>query len=325
MLPAKYEEAVEEFLIIAGSLREKRHELTGIASAKELREGPSDVLAADLQSERRLVPELCKLWPGVPVLCEEAGTSNLSELVPDVDVLPWGDDVTDVPPKVISVDGLDGSALYANGELGLTAISAGLVVDGRPMAAIVLCLTDSEAYVVDSRPGVDILLHQYYGFPIRQEPKRPLRESLIGLDDCKSVDGRFRRLVINRLTGSPGTKYPLNVPSCAGALKVLEGKLAAYVTSNTRHWDIAGTAALCEAAGMIVRCLDGSPVPWNRVRMPPVVFARDEEAFAYVQEMAKDFLVAKDRPVPIEEDHKRGGRLADNKEIDEPPAPSEWE
>src|SRR3989338_7409673 len=102
MLPAKYEEAVEEFLIIAGSLREKRHELTGIASAKELREGPSDVLAADLQSERRLVPELCKLWPGVPVLCEEAGSSNLSELVPDVDVLPWGDDVTDVPPKVIS-------------------------------------------------------------------------------------------------------------------------------------------------------------------------------------------------------------------------------
>jgi fructose-1,6-bisphosphatase/inositol monophosphatase family enzyme len=237
------------------------------------------------------------------VLCEEAGNSNLSDIAPGVDILPWGDDVADLPPMFMSVDGLDGSALFANGELELTAISAALISDSKPAAAIVLRLSDLEMYLVDHRDG-----HTQVMLDHSPEPRRPLCECLIGLDDCKAVDSRYRELVVNKLTSSRGTRYPLNVPSCAGGLKVLEGKLASYVTSNARHWDLAGVAALCEAAGMIVRCLDGSPVPWNCVRMPPVVFARDEEAFAYVNNLTHEYW---QRAESVDETFSRGVNPSD--------------
>jgi hypothetical protein len=75
-------------------------------------------------------------------------------------------------------------------------------------------------------------------------PKRPLKDCLIGVDDNKAVGPTFRSLVITRLMSSSETKYPLNVPSVAGGIKVLQGKLAAYVTSNAR-WCDAWTDPQC--------------------------------------------------------------------------------
>lgn len=260
--------------------------LTSIQAEKHRREGSSRVLAADLLAEQYLVPELCAFWPGLPVLCEEAEHSGLARLAPGISVLPHSDDVVTLPQDLISVDGLDGSALYANGELSLVGMSAGQIMDGLPRGGVVMMLHDRMLYYTGVE-GVfcDGDLHRTWC-----EPRRPLNQSLIGLDDNKAVDTQFRQLVFNTLAGSSGTRYPLNVPSVAGGLKVLQGNLVAYVTSTARHWDIAGTAALCASAGMVVRCLDGSPVPWNQVRMPPVVFARDEEAFSYVHEQAAEYL-----------------------------------
>src|SRR5687768_4894525 len=98
-----YGQTEDAFQAVARFLRDNQRELTGIATTKKLGTGASDVLTADLQAERRLVPDLCKLWVDVPVLCEEAGNSNLSDLVPGVDILPWGDDVVDLPPMFMSV------------------------------------------------------------------------------------------------------------------------------------------------------------------------------------------------------------------------------
>lgn len=286
MLPANLEEV---FGTTRKMLVNDRLSLTGIHAEKQIREGSSAVLAADLLAERRLVPELCKLWPGMPVLCEEAENSGLASLIPGVRLLPYGDSVSDLFQTTISVDGLDGSGLYANGELSLAAMSAGLIEDGRPKAGIVMMLDEGLLYHtgITSVAGV---FRATTPHNVWIEPWRSFKQSLIGMDDNGAVDPLFSRLVVNKLMNSKGARYPLNVPSVAGGIKVLQGKLAAYVTSNARHWDIAGTAALCEAAGMIVRCLDGSLVPWNQVRMPPVVFARDEETFSYVHEQASEYL-----------------------------------
>ncbi len=266
-----------------------RLSLINVTTEKTLREGTSAVLAADLLAERQLVPAACEVWPGLPVLCEEAENSGLQELE-NIILLPYRDDVVDLPPDYISVDGLDGSALYANGETSLVGMSIGVIRAGKPCAGIIMMLCEqAPPYTVgfSDYPGVvrGITSHKMW-----REPYQPLDRSLIGLDDNKAVESRFRQLVINKLMGSSGTRYPLNVPSVAGAIKVLQGRMAAYVTSNARNWDIAGTAALCEAANMIVCCLDGSPIPWYQVRMPPVVFARDEEAFTYIQNQAAEYL-----------------------------------
>lgn len=280
------------FLSTRELLVNDRLSLTVVHAEKQLREGASSVLAADLLAEQHLVPELCKLWRGVPVLCEEAENSGLAKLAPDVTLLPYSDNVNTLPQDAISVDGLDGSALYANGELSLVAMSAGLIKDGQPHAGIIMMLDEGVLYHTGINGTIGVFRadqsHESW-----REPRRPLKQSLIGLDDNKAVETTFRQFVVNKLTGSAGTQYPLNVPSVAGGIKVLQGKLAVYVTSNARHWDIAGTAALCEGAGMVVRCLNGSPVPWNQVQMPPVVFARDEEAFSYVHEQAAEYLEVK--------------------------------
>ncbi|HLC48831.1 MAG TPA: inositol monophosphatase family protein [Candidatus Andersenbacteria bacterium] len=263
--------------------------LTGIVSEKEILEGSSSVLHADWIAEKAYVPLATKLWPNVPVLCEEAGTSGVADLISGVSLLPHEDNVIDLPSDFISADGVDGSALYANGMFTLVSMMAGLIKDGKPHAGVLMVLGEKKLYHtgIDGKPGV------FYGDLSYNEwrlPARPLKQSLIGTDDNKSVDANFRNLVINKLMGSSGFRYPLNMPSGAGALAVLKGNLAVYVTSNARNWDLATTSALCMAAGQVVRCLDGSEVPWNVVRMPPVVFARDEETFLYVHTLAKNWL-----------------------------------
>ncbi len=101
-----YGSEVRQFLV------KHRFDLTDVHAEKQLREGASHVLKADLLAEQRLVLKLCKLWPDTPVLCEEAEHSELPKQVPSVHLLPYRDNVTDLSDTLISVDGLDGSALY---------------------------------------------------------------------------------------------------------------------------------------------------------------------------------------------------------------------
>lgn len=255
---------------------------------KQQREGASMVLKADLYAEQNLVPVLCELWPDVPFLCEEAENSGLAGLVPGIQLLPYGDDVVDLPENFVSVDGVDGSALYDNQVFELVAMMAGLLKDGKPSAGIVQMLDEVEMYHcgISSREVYKGSKH----ISEWQVPKRPLKKSLICTDDNKAVDADFRNLVINKLTGSGGTRYPMNTPSGAGPINVLRGRAAAFVSSNARNWDQVATAALIEASDGVVRCLDGSEVPWNQVRMPAVVFARDEETFDYVQKLSQGWL-----------------------------------
>ncbi|HLC48828.1 MAG TPA: inositol monophosphatase family protein [Candidatus Andersenbacteria bacterium] len=285
----EFADVIARFISVRTGLLEDWEKFAGIQGSKQQREGASTVLKADLWAEQRLVPVLRYLWPGVPFLCEEAGNSGLATLVPGIELLSWDDDVTNLPDNFVSVDGVDGSALYANQCFELVAMMAGLVKDGRPSAGIVTMLDDGAMYHtgVNGQPGV------FKGDKPHEEwlvPVRPLNKCLICVDDCGSVDEDFRKLVTNMLTGTKDFAYPMNTPSGAGPINVLRGRAAAYVSSNARNWDQVATAALLGAAGMIVRCLDGSEVPWKQTRMPAVVFARDEETFCYIQKQAKEYL-----------------------------------
>jgi fructose-1,6-bisphosphatase/inositol monophosphatase family enzyme len=262
---------------VRDSLVSNRSKLLGIEKQKELDTGMGEVMAADLWAERELVPHVHHMWPKLPVLCEESENSGLAELVPGIKLLPYKDDISTLPDDFISVDGLDGSALYANEELALCAISIGVISEGNFNFGIIIMLNGGIPHVSSA-------------FQRSAAPRQKLSQCLIGLDDNKAVDDVFRRLVINKLASSRATRYPINCPTVAGAMKVLRGNFAAYVTSNARNWDIAGVGAFFKENGMIFRCLDGSPIPLHCVRMPPLVFARDEEAFEYVHTTAQEYL-----------------------------------
>lgn len=243
-------------------------------------------MKADILAEQMLVPVLCTLWPNVPVLCEEADHSGLPGLAPEITLLPYEDSNRDLPETCISIDGLDGSALYANSEFNLSGISVGLIQDGKPTAGIVMMLDSDDIFhcgIADT-PGVFVNSPCVWGDqPLVRFPQNDLKGSLIGLDDNKHVTENWRTGVINKINADAGNRYNGNVPSVAGGMKVLRGNYAAYITSNARNWDLAGVAALCHHAGLIVRemCIQQGPL-WRYVRMAPVIFARDEETIKYV-------------------------------------------
>jgi 3'-phosphoadenosine 5'-phosphosulfate (PAPS) 3'-phosphatase len=267
---------------------------------KELLEGGSTVLAADLWAEQQLVPVLHELWPGQPFLCEEAAALELDKIVPGIELLPWGDNVDNLPKDLVTVDGVDGSALYFNQYFELTTMMTARIRDGRAVAGMIMALDSGYMYHtgVNGNEGVFRTRVDDQGALLEDEswnqwyvPKGPLETGIIITDDNKSVDESFQRLVINKLTGKgAGTRYPTNKPSGAGPLDVIMGRAVAYVSSNGRHWDDGAPEAFANALGMVYRCLDGSPVPFNRVRIPPTVFARDEETFDFVQQKAQIWL-----------------------------------
>lgn len=280
--------AVHEFCVMRQRLTQKKmwRELTGVAAVKTTSTGTGDVLRADWLAEQTLAPVLVDLWPNLPLLCEEAETSGVRDLIPGTTILPCTDATVDLPSNLITLDGVDGSAQYMAGLFEMVAILGGRIEDGKPTGGLAMLLHKQEIYSTvgpNGEPGVFMNARPHSSWRL---PHRRLKQCCIGTDGNGAVDPIFQDLVISPLMKSSETSYPLQFPSGAGALAVLRGNIAAYVTSNARNWDLAATAALCLAASMIVRCLDGSEVPWNRVRMPPVVFARDEETFAYVQKTA---------------------------------------
>lgn len=282
---------VREFLI-----RERRRLLSVVATKKLAGGVRSTVRWADLLAEQRLIPPLVRLWKGFPVLCEEAAHNpKLKKLAKEVGFLPCESGFTMLPEDYLSVDGLDGSPPYESGLLDLVTMSMGQIRRGKPRAGIVLHLTETEAYHT-GLPGFKAGVVYRGNREFKPEPKRPLNKNMIGLDLCKAVghrDPRFAKQVALKLALTKEFRYPVNEPTVIGGLHVLQGKLVAYITSNAHNWDAAGITALLIAAGMVVRCLDGSPVPWNRVRLPIIVFARDEKTFRAIQRYAPGYLKAR--------------------------------
>lgn len=263
------------------AFREVMHGLRRKGSAHSIETTVEQTLTTNL---------LQHLWPGIPLLCKGAKLPALAKLLPNTDLLPCTDQTINLPDTLISLKGLDTSPLLTDQNFGLVGISVGVISDSRLRTGMAMLLNDGLLYHTGINGQEGTFVDTGNPITFSQQPLRPLAKYLIGFDDNEAADPAFRELVLNKLFTNRNVRYIPNVPSVTGAIEVLRGNLTIYVTSNARNWDIAGTAALCAAAGIVVRCLDGSPIPWNRVRMPPVVFARDEEAFEHVHGHAKEYL-----------------------------------
>lgn len=244
----------------------------------------SATTAADLASQRLLVAGLHALAPEIPFLVEEQDAEELAQLQathPTLRFVAAKSAGQRLPDPYFSIDPADGTSFLRNA-YPVYAVSAALVQGSQP-AACAIYLPASDLLLTAER-GQGCRLN---GNPIRTTHARPLKESLIGLDNCRAVSDDFRKRVIDPVVKS--CLYPLNLPSVASGFDLVLSRSGAWLSSNTYNWDVAATClAVREAGGvcheLVVRGDEFSlgPVPWDRQRMPPLIFAAREELVAEI-------------------------------------------
>lgn len=236
--------------------------------------------SGDADSQLVIVRALYRRWPHVPIVVEEGLERIVQECkraCPDVKLVTIpkvGGLDTVVPPECFIVDPRDGSAIATNG-CPEYAVSIGYQQNGRPVAGA-LWLPELESGLI-----VDGGTVEFVGARPRKVPNNEPRMSLIGLDLCKDAPPEFRGRVILPLVDA--FRYIRNLPSVASGWELVVGRTRAWVTDRSMIWDVAVVAPAILAQGGVVECLDGSPVPWDRPKMPPLLFADSREVADYVR------------------------------------------
>jgi hypothetical protein len=75
-------------------------------------------------------------------------------------------------------------------------------------------------------------------------------------------------------------RSPIVEPAVSQGVKVTLGFSKCWLAAPLKHWDVAATALMVEECGGIAETLEGGPVPWHELQMPPLLFAQSREAAA---------------------------------------------
>lgn len=244
------------------------------------KDGGSMATDGDYISQEALVTMLHPLMAPLPFLVEEDDPQLLAQIrerCPDIEFISPSratEETLEVPPDYVSIDPADGTYLYA-ANCPEYAVSIGVVRDHQPVMGVIY-QPELDLIVIAER-GQGCLIN---GEPVKLDPPPTLRDSLVGLDVCRGAGQAANERSIRI---AQACRYSRNLPSVASGVELLLNRTAAWFTANTRNWDIAATALAVQEAGGVARTYTGQPLPWNRVKMPPVLFAANEEMFAAVQ------------------------------------------
>ncbi len=237
--------------------------------------------SGDADAQLVIVRALHRHWPEIPIVVEEGLEAIVTEIMREcpgvklVTVPKQGGLDTLVPETCFIVDPRDGSALATNG-CPEYSVSIGYKQAGHPIGGVVYMPEFNVGAMVSPDKGLVFMGEQ----PRRLRRNEP-RMSMIGLDDCKAVPSHFRDTVITPLRNA--FRYPRNLPSVYSGWELAVGRTRAWVSDRAMIWDVAATAPMILALGGVVECLDGSKVPWDKVKMPPLLFADSPEVSAYVR------------------------------------------
>lgn len=251
---------------------------------QHVKAGGSMATDGDYISQEALVTMLHPLLAPLPFLVEEDDPQLISQIrdrCPDVEFLSPSratEETLELPADYVSVDPADGTYLYAAG-CPEYSVSISVVRDYRPVMSVIY-QPELELLILAER-GKGCTLNEE---PVRLQPPNTLRESLVGLDVCRSAGDAANERAIRI---ARACRYVRNLPSVGSGVELLLNRTAAWFTANTRNWDIAATALAVQEAGGVAKTFAGEPLPWNRIKMPPVLFAANEELFAAVQRAAE--------------------------------------
>jgi 3'(2'), 5'-bisphosphate nucleotidase len=185
---------------------------------------------ADLRAHERMVQELSRLAPGVPVVSEE--------------------DVHDSPPRpeaYFLIDPVDGTASYAGGFDGFVT-QAALIEGGRPVLAVVHAPAHGSTWWAERGTGA------FLG--TRRLQLAPTNGRLLVIDNYPEPKGIARELV----RALPATGYVECGSISLKACRVVEGSADVFVKDVVvRDWDVAPADLLFAEAGGQLTDVDGLP------------------------------------------------------------------
>jgi myo-inositol-1(or 4)-monophosphatase len=192
------------------------------------------VTEADHLSEALVIAAIRARFPADAILAEESGAHAADE--PLVNGRSW------------VIDPLDGTVNYANG-LPVFCVSIGFVVDGRPMAGVVLDPSRGETFAATSDGPATL-----NGRVIRASTKDRLSDFVVSLSlGGRSVVSRARAIRREvRVARSMGS----------GALALAyvgNGRFDAVIQETSLSlWDVAAAGLIAERAGATVTDFSGS-------------------------------------------------------------------
>lgn len=226
----------------------------------------SSLTEFDQQMEKFLFGLLSDYFPGVPLLGEEN-----HELTGEFD---FGDGT------YISVDPIDGTKLFA---AGLSwSVSIGFVDKFRPTGGIIIQPVQRRALYALEGEGVYISDSP----EIWRRHERPTYAApMIALDLAHSIATDTEEWELNRRLITH-FRYPRNEPAVAAGVELILGHTMAWVSANVKNWDVAAVAAALREFGFALTCFDGSPVPWDQVKMPRLLFAQSLDVAREVRSVA---------------------------------------
>lgn len=206
----------------------------------------SPVTAADRAAETLILLGLDRLWPGVPVLAEEATEAGV---------------VFSPAPWAFVVDPLDGTRAFVRGSAEYT-VNIGLVHHGAAVAGALAAPATGEVWA--GAPGLGAwkwladTVTAAAGTPIRCRPypAEGLTALLSERTSGGSVAGLLRRAGVTTSTVmSSSLKFA----------RLAEGAADLYPrVSPTCEWDTAAGQALLEGAGGQVLAPDGGPLSYMK-------------------------------------------------------------
>jgi len=156
-------------------------------------------------------------------------------------------------PAAWVVDPLDGTKEFVQG-IPEWCVSIAWVQNGEALAGGILNPASGETFLGSRSNGV-----KRNGEPVQVSPRRELPGALVLGSRSEFKRGEWKQFqdgsLVLRPVGSVAYKLALVAAGLADATWTLVPK---------HEWDVAAGTALVQAAGGIVRNLDGSPVAFNR-------------------------------------------------------------
>jgi myo-inositol-1(or 4)-monophosphatase len=207
---------------------------------------PADFVSeVDLAAETAVVGVVRRRLPGAAILAEEGGASGGAS-----GGSAAGAGVTFV------IDPLDGTTNFLHGYPEY-AVSVGAVVDGEPVAGVIIDVALGETFTALAGGGAFV-----NGAPIRVSPIEEPRRALIGtgfpFSRIEQVDPYVQELA-RVMRGAAGVRR-----AGAAALDlaaVAAGRFEAFWETILSPWDIAAGIVLIREAGGVVTDLAGAPCP----------------------------------------------------------------
>ena len=197
---------------------------------------------ADLASERLILAELEKSFPGIPVVAEESiGTGEL-------------------PETYLTVDPLDGTIIYSRGcpEWGATI---GYIENGTPQCGCIVYPALNEEITAVRGKGV-----LFNGEEWQLKPRDPSEKIIFAVDTFYNtipaeISGVLlplverQRILLSRSIGA----------AVANTRALLLGEVDAYYCSGAKVWDVAACVVAVEEAGGSVESLFEQPYSWRKL------------------------------------------------------------